>query len=219
MIISRLPTELEVDGEMYPIDSDFRTILTIIDCYSDSDLSDDESERIQIQSAVCLNNLYGSRDKNGKWVPNIPKNAEKAIEKAIWFIDGGDQQRLEKSKKGAVIDWDQDQYLIFPAVNQVIGKEIREIEYVHWWTFLGYMSSVSPDCLFSQVMSLRNKKARGKLKDKWEKELYREFKHLVDIRPRTTTAEEKEIQKEKEFMKKWLSGKLTAEEIEAFNKE
>ena len=218
MIISKLPTELEIDGKSYPIDPDFRNILTIIDCYMDMDLSDDEFERIQIQTAVCLSNLYGSRDESGKWIPCIPDNVEKALERAIWFIDGGDQQKLEKSKGGAIIDWDQDQYLIFPAVNQVVGKEIRETDYCHWWTFLGYMSTVSPDCLYSQIMSLRAKKAKGKLKEKWEKELYREYKNLVDVKQRARTPEDKQAQAEKDFMKRWASGQLTDEEIEAFSR-
>jgi hypothetical protein len=67
-------------------------------------------------------------------------------------------------------------------------------------------------------MSLRAKKAKGKLKEKWEKELYREYKNLVDVKQRARTPEDKQAQAEKDFMKRWASGQLTEEEIEAFSR-
>ena len=47
------------------------------------------------------------------------------------------------------------------------GEYLRAEKYMHWWTFLGYFMEVE-DGLFSQVLSIRQKKARHKKLEKWE---------------------------------------------------
>ena len=132
-MIGLLPTSLEIDGEQYEINSDFRIALLIFEAYADKELTYCE------KAAVCLNCLY----------KEVPKNVEEALKKALWFLDGGD---VPKSKKAPVkiIDWSYDESIIFPALNKVAGFETRIASYVHWWTFLGYFSEVG-DGLLSQA--------------------------------------------------------------------
>lgn len=40
--------------------------------------------------------------------------------------------------------------------------EVRALPYLHWWTFLGYYQSVDHDGLFGFVLTIRQKKTRGK---------------------------------------------------------
>ena len=89
-----------------------------------------------------------------------------------------------------MIDWKQDANLLFPAINKVAGFEVREIAYMHWWTFLGLFGEVG-EGLFSAVMNIRQKKAQGKTLEKYEAEFYRKNKHLIDIKtPEDIEAEE-----------------------------
>ena len=111
-MIGLLPKKLEVDGVEYDIRSDYRIALLILEAYNDPDLSYYE------KAAICVKCLF----------EKIPKNFNAALEKAVWFLDGGDICVIEKKEK-KIIDWKQDEQLIFSALNKVAGYEIRVVEY------------------------------------------------------------------------------------------
>lgn len=175
-MIGYLPTTLEIDGEEYPINSDFRIALTIFEAYNDSEILSYE------KTLVCLRCLY--KDK-------IPENTEEALIQAAWFLDGGD---MPKSKQAPVklMDWEYDQSIIFPAVNKVAGYETRTVEYLHWWSFLGLFNEIG-EGLYSQVMNIRSKRAKHKKLEKWEREFYNEHKELVNIKEKLTAEEQEEL--------------------------
>ena len=56
------------------------------------------------------------------------------------------------------------------------------------------------ECTYSTVLSIRNKRKKGKKLEQWEQEFYSANKNLVDIR-RKLTEEEKENEK-------WLNSLL-----------
>ena len=70
--------------------------------------------------------------------------------------------------------------MIFSAINKVAGKEIRSQEYMHWWTFMGLFNEIG-EGMFASVINIRNKKARHKKLEKYEQEMYREYKDIIDI--------------------------------------
>lgn len=83
---------------------------------------------------------------------------------------------------------------MFPAVNKAAGLEVRAVPYLHWWTFMGYFESIDAESLFGTVLSIRQKKARGKKLEKYEREFMQNNKALMaldveEAKPRT--AEEK----------------------------
>lgn len=176
MMLGMLPQSLTVDGEAYKIRTDFRAALLIFQAFADTELSD------QAKAIVCLQTLYCDK---------IPDNAEEALKQAVWFLDGGDTAKL-KPLSSPVIDWEQDAPLYFPAVNSVAGFEVRGCPYLHWWTFLGYFREIR-ESLFSQVVNIRVKKAKGKKLEKYESEFSQEHPELVRIRPRYTEEEQAEI--------------------------
>ncbi len=181
-MVGILPTSLEIDGAEYKIRSDFRVALLIFDAYNNPELGNRE------KLAICLESLY----------IQLPENKEKAIEKAVWFLDGGN---MPKSKKAPVkiMDWEYDQSIIFPAVNKVAGYETRTAEYLHWWSFLGMFNEVG-EGLYSQVMNIRVKRAKGKKLQKWEREFYNEHKELINIKEKLTAEEQAEEQAERDFI-------------------
>lgn len=63
---------------------------------------------------------------------------------------------------------------------------------MHWWTFLGLFNEIG-EGLFSQVVNIRIKKAKGKKLEKHELEFYREHKDLIDIKCKLTPAEQAEL--------------------------
>lgn len=69
---------------------------------------------------------------------------------------------------------------------------MRGCKYLHWWTFLGYFREIG-EGVFSEVVSIRTKKVRGKKLEKYEREFEQEHSELVRIRPRYTDEEQAEI--------------------------
>ena len=177
------PKSLEIDGVDYSIRSDFRVALLIFEAYQDNELDDLE------KSSVCLECLY----------EDVPPNIEKAFEKAIWFLDGGDTPKSKQQSK-KLMDWKQDESIIFPAINKTAGYETRNAEFVHWWTFLGFFNEIDNEGLYSQVMSIRFKKSKGKKLEKWEQEFYRNNKELVDIKQTYSAEEQAEIDRLKKLL-------------------
>lgn len=172
-----LPTSLEINGEEYGIRTDFRVILTIFEAMNDEELTDRE------KAIVTLSCLY----------ERVPADLNAALSSAIWFINGGKSVNSETQKPAPkLFDWEQDESLIFSAINKVAGCEVRNLAFLHWFTFLGYFNEVG-EGLFSTVLNIRSKRARGKKLEKYEQEFYREHKSLVDLRRKRTSEEQSEI--------------------------
>lgn len=188
-MIGDLPTTLEVAGKRYAIRTDFRVALNIIQAMNDPDL--DEREKCY----VCLKCLYIDFD-------SLPgENMQEAAEKAYWFVGGGDLPTSDSGVK--TFDWEQDEGMIFPAINKAAGYETRAVSYLHWWSFLGLFGEID-DGLFSQVAHIRGKMARGEKLDKWEQRFVREHKSLVTLRARLSAEEQRAEDEDNAFLKELI---------------
>lgn len=179
-MIGRLPNTLTVNNIERAIRSDYRVALAIFIAFDDVDLT--ENERFE----VMLKNLY----VNAEEIPY--EDLQEALKQGIWFLDGGGTLTDKKPSKHKIIDWEQDEPIIFSAINKVAGKEVRELPYMHWWTFLGLFQETGEGVLQS-VLNIRQKKSKGKKLEKYESEYYREHKELVDIKKKHTEEEQEEI--------------------------
>lgn len=169
-MIGSLPTTLEVNGVEYEIRTDFRIALIIFQALNDPELSEQE------KASVILCSLYKS----------VPEDMQIALEKASWYLDGG---QSFKSNGKRVMDWEQDEQMIFSAVNKVAGFETRAKENIHWWTFLGFFNEIE-EGLFSTVVHIRQKRNQGKKLDKTEDEFYKRNRGLVDLKKRLSKEEQ-----------------------------
>lgn len=174
-MIGRLPRSLDVNGTEYRIRTDYRDILNVLVAFADPELS--SGEKIY----VCLVVLYEDFEN----IP--PEDYEEAYKQASSFIDCGREPDEKQSPR--VMDWEQDEQLIFPAINKVAGMEVRSCDYVHWWTFMGWFLEIS-EGTFSQVISLRQKKAKGKKLEKWEQQFWSDNKKICTLRPKLTEEEQ-----------------------------
>ena len=170
-MIGSLPTALEIDGKEYDIRTDYRVVLTIFQAMNDPELTDEE------KAMVILYSLF---------VEEVPENVQEALDKAGWFMDGGQSFRSNEKR---VMDWEQDEQMIFSAVNKVAGFETRTTEYIHWWTFLGFFNEIE-EGLFSTVVHIRQKRNRGKKLDKTEEEFYKRNRELVNLKKRLSKKEQ-----------------------------
>lgn len=178
-MIGRLPETITIEDEEIPIlDTDFRRALIVMQACNDPDLSAMEKAYVTVDAIIGAEYLS--------------KYGNKAVEAVNWYLDGGKKYDPDQKKKPRLMDWEQDEQLIFPAVNKVAGKEVRGPDYLHWWTFLGYFNEIN-DGLFSEILRIRQKRSSGKKLEKYEQEFYRKNKDLIDIKTKYSTAEQAAI--------------------------
>lgn len=183
----RLPTSLSVGGVDRPIRTDFRCILDILRMLDDRELP-------SWAQTVCLIKMLFI-----DWEAIPQEQYEEACEKAMSFIDNGiePEDKDYKKKRPRLMDWDQDAELIVSAINKVSGIiDVRSVDYLHWWTFLGYYMSIG-ESLFSSVLNVRYKRAHGKKLEKHEKEFERENIRLVRLRKQRTEEESERLKAER----------------------
>lgn len=182
-MVYELPTSVKVCDTEYAIRSDFRAVLDICIALEDPELE------LQEKAIVALTIFYPDFEE----MPT--EHYTEALKRCFWFINcGAEEDKTRKAPK--LMDWEQDfQYIVAP-VNRVMGAEIRSMEYLHWWTFISAYYEIG-DCLFAQIVRIRDLKAQGKSLDKADKEFYQRNRAIIDLK--TTYTEQEET-----ILSKWL---------------
>lgn len=184
-MIGALPETLTVGGEDYSIRTDYRNVLQVFEAFQDPELTQEEKWIVAIyllfEDFSCDDDVLQAA-QNGF-------DLGEAMKQISWFISAGqpEKQVLEQP----TYNWTQDEQMIFSAVNKVAGRETRELEYLHWWTFLGYFNEVG-EGTFSFVVGIRHKLNKGKKLEKHEKEFCNSNKNLVILRLMLTKEEQKQ---------------------------
>lgn len=192
-MIGALPEALTVGGEEYPIRTDYRNVLDVFEAFQNPDLSDVEKWEVAIymmfECFSCYDDAFEAAEA-GFLVEGAENGfpIDEAIKQISWFISAGqpEKQVLEQP----TYNWTQDEQMIFSAVNKVAGRETRELEYLHWWTFLGYFNEVG-EGTFSFIVGIRHKLNKGKKLEKQEKEFLSHNKEIV-LMKKPLTKEEQE---------------------------
>lgn len=190
-----LPTSISVNNTEYAIRTDYRAVMDLLTAFSDKEmLGESEEETNIIRALLVLNILFIDEVK--------PEDQNEAIKKAIEFIDMGIESSRDV-KKPTLMDWEQDAPLIIPAINKVLGREIRADKYMHWWTFLSAYMEIG-ECSFTHIINIRDKKAKGKKLEKWELEYIQEHKEIVLLKEKLTEKEQLEREAEKNAVNELL---------------
>lgn len=162
-MIGELPKRLSIDNKDFDIKSDFRNCLFIIQAFQSKELN--QYNKIMIMLEI----LY----------KEIPDNKEEAQKQALWFLDGGNN--IRKNSDINIVDFEQDEQLIFSAISNVAKYDIRNNDYLHWWSFLSYFMGMG-ESTYSNIINIRQKNKKGKKLEKWEREYYNENRDIVDLR-------------------------------------
>ena len=178
ILIEQLPSAVEIDGDIYELNTDFRTCLSIILAYEDPQLTINEKH------GVMLELLY----------KETPGNASEACRLGVKFLNCGEDQEDGSDSDdgvGRFYSFDRDAVYIYSAIKQRHGVDLEETDYLHWWKFSYMFLDLKEDCFFNRLIHLRRQKKLGKLTDE-ERELYSKIKDIVDL-PEARTAEEQDI--------------------------
>lgn len=178
ILIEQLPTAVEIDGDIYELNTDFRTCLSIILAYEDPELTINEKHGIMLEL------LY----------KEIPDDVDEACRLGVKFLNCGENQQNEPDSDdgiGRLYSFDQDAKYIYSAIKQSHDIDLEEVEYLHWWKFSYMFLDLKEDCFFNRLIHLRRQKKLGKL-TKDERELYNKIKDILDL-PEVRTAEKQSI--------------------------
>lgn len=178
ILIDLLPTTINIEGEDYSINSDFRTSILFELLMQDNSISDED----KIMQALEL------------YYPKLPKSVNEAIEKMLWFYRCG-KDIIEPKNKGngkstQVYSFDFDDDYIYSAFLDQYGVDLQDIEYLHWWKFKAMFKALKEDNEIVKIMGYRVMDL-SKIKDKEEKSHYKKLKELYKI-PSVLSKDEKE---------------------------
>ncbi len=182
-MIGALPEHLTVGDTDYPIRSDYRNVLDVFESFQDPELAQEEKCIVAIymifEDFSCADDVFKAAE-NGF-------DVNEAIEKIKWFISAGEHQEKENLP---TYDWKKDEQMIFSAINDKAKcADVREEEYLHWWTFIGYFNEISRNSMLAFIMGIRNKLNKGKKLEKYEKEFLAKNGELVKLTPPKTKEE------------------------------
>ena len=157
ILVDRLPRTLEVDGQEYRIDADFRTCLRIILAFEDAELAGVE------KSMVFFDNLFIDK----------PRDVRAALEKGTWFLNGGKTQE-DEANGPRVFSWKKDANLIYAAFQQTHGIDLEAVGFMHWWKFMALFMDLGAETAFCSLVGLRKRVKTGKA-SKEERAMAREI--------------------------------------------
>lgn len=186
-----LPTSVEINSKNYKIrnDCDYRVVLDCLEIFEDKNLS------VEKQCYTSLFVFYDSYEDIDDYF--------QALTNMIRIIDCKTTDDFNRSvnkqyrPQPKVMSWVHDFEHIAPAVNRVLGYDIRTPgRYTHWWTFVGAYMEIG-ECAWSTFVSIRLKKIKGEKLEDWERKIYREHRESIDL-PLSLTNEEND----------WLEGNL-----------
>lgn len=181
MLIDLLPSKVEIEGNDYAINTDFRYGILFELLMQDDDLLDDE----KMYNAI---NLY---------YPSIPNNLSLAVEKMLWFYKCGKESEIKESSnssnqepKGEIYSFEYDDDYIYAAFLEQYGVDLQD-DNLHWWKFRALFKSLNENVMISKIMSYRSMRIDNNMSDS-EKSYYRKMKEIYKL-PDGRTREEKEV--------------------------
>lgn len=181
------------NGHEYAIRTDFRAVLDLLTALSDREICGvNEIETSVLHTSLMLQIMVPNYEKVE------PDDLSEVLKGIGEFIDMSNKPKDGK-KAPSLMDWEQDAGLIIPEINKLAGKEVRAVEYMHWWTFLSYYMAIG-EGTFANVVNVRSKRAKGKKLEKWEQEFFNHNKDVIILKEKLTDEEAEELEREKKFL-------------------
>lgn len=191
LLIDELPKYVDISGQEYKINSDFRTSILFELLMQDSGIDDEE------KTFIAIRLYYENEENQGKdFSMSMFKDF---IEAMMWFYScgkerkdqpKGDIQGEAPERKNNIYSFEYDDDYIYSAFLTQYQIDLNNIGYLHWWKFRAMMNGLSPDLQFVKIMGYRSIEITGDM-SKSEKKFYTKMKKIYAL-PDLRTEEEKE---------------------------
>lgn len=164
-LYDRYPTSVEVNGESYAIETDFRSWINFHD--------------LALQSG---NDEQRIKEMLGLYKDPVPDDLNAAITALCNFYAAGNmrQEDDEPRRVKPVYDFDFDGDYFIAGFRENYGISLLSIDYLHWWEFLALFRGMNADTELKQRMQLRSIDI-GKISDIKEKARIRRAQLAIAI--------------------------------------
>lgn len=144
LLLTPPPEELEISGEAYKINSDFRVVLRFCELQRDPRIYDRHKGYMSLKMFFQV----------------MPHDTKAAFERIGWFIAcGRDVQGQRKSRRND-FDFGFDAGLIYASFMADYGLDLSTVR-LHWWRFSALLAGLSEGSILRQVINLRNRSEDG----------------------------------------------------------
>lgn len=173
MDIWTLPERLRVEGKEYPINWEYRQVLSVLA------LLGDEEKPLWQRWFSAVARFYAA--------PVPRAHLQSAMAAMSAFLTMG-RPEVPGPK---LFDWQHDAPQIISDLNRVAGCELRK-QRLHWWTFLGWFHAIGEGQL-SALVAIRSKLARGERLTEAEQRFYSQNPEQVKL-PRPADPEKARLE-------------------------
>ena len=142
LLTEKAPLSVEIGGQYYEIDADFRNCIRFEQLMFDPQVPED------LRGVLALNLFY----------PEIPPDLPEAINKILWVYSATQEDNRKAPNSGRqkrIYSLEHDADYIFAAFMADYGIDLNEIEFLHWWKFRALFSGLKPDNLICKIMEYR----------------------------------------------------------------
>lgn len=142
MLYDAFPEAVMIDGDPYPVHTDYRDWIRFELLLKDRSVSDQEKILLMLD-----------------WFEDtLPPPDARAIEALLDFYCCGQKPRQAEPHAKAqkpVFDYEQDFPFLYAAFIQVYGIDLHQTDYMHWWQFRALMDSLPQETQLSKVIGYR----------------------------------------------------------------
>lgn len=173
ILIDLLPKCVEIGGNEYEINFDFRTSILFEMMMQDDELSDKDK-------------IFKTLELYYPIIPeDIDKNINEAIDKTLWFYAGGKDIKSQSSKRSSgksdkIYSFEYDDEYIYSAFLDQYDIDLQDIEDLHWWKFKAMFKALKEDNEIVKIMGYRAMTIDNKM-SREQKDYYRKMKKLYEI--------------------------------------
>ena len=160
LLTDKLRQGFEIDGKFYPVNTDFRVWIEILEALKDK-------TKEGLIKALCL--CYKV----------LPPDIEQAISKMILFLSSENIEKKEK-KGQKLYDLYEDSGLILSSFLMAYNINLINEE-MHWYVFCSLVSALPEDTPFSRAIYYRSVDLT-EIKSKSKRQFFRKMKKLYALK-------------------------------------
>lgn len=181
ILIDELPTGVNVGGQFFKINANFRTCILFESLIFDKAVPD------KYKPQLILNLFY--EDKQ-------PADAAGAINAIIDFYSAGKKKRAPRPGKRQakkvqprLYDFEYDADYIYAAFLSVYGIDLNEVDFLHWWKFKALFNALPESAQIVKIIGYRATDT-SQIKDQKERSRIARLKNMYAL-PSGMSEEEK----------------------------
>lgn len=169
ILFEEFPDSVCVNGENYPIETDFREWIRFIQLVEDDEVPWQIKCQLMMQwyTDGMPDDLEGAVQALGDFLAMKPENAE--------------EEEVSGSASKQLYSFEQDAECIYSAFREVYGINLQTVPYMHWWEFQTLFIGLPEKTEIKQRIMYRNTDLRD-IKDKDERKRIQKIQRAISLK-------------------------------------